>query len=61
MESAPPPPAPESLPVIPWEDRGRSVFDGLLETVKREAQRAVESYEPRGPFGAKGFAELPPA
>lgn len=33
MNTLPPPPV-DTVPVIPWEDPGRSVFDGLFETVK---------------------------
>lgn len=39
-----PPPAPETVPVIPWEDRGRSVFDGFFETVKLLATRPTEAF-----------------
>lgn len=44
MDTAPPPPAAESLPVLPWEDRGRSAFDGLFETVKLLATRPGEAF-----------------
>ena len=43
MENAPPP-APESVPVIPWEDPGRSFFDALFETVKLFATSPGEAY-----------------
>ncbi len=44
MNSTPPPPIPEGLPVIPWEDRGRSVFDAFFETVKLMATRPTEAF-----------------
>ena len=43
MENAPPP-VPESVPVIPWEDPGRSFFDALFETVKLLATSPGEAY-----------------
>jgi hypothetical protein len=46
----PPPPAPESVPVIPWEDPSRSAFDGLLETVKLLALSPSEAFR-RMPAG----------
>lgn len=42
---ATPPPAPEAVPVIPWEDRGRSAFDGLFETVKLLAMSPGEAFK----------------
>jgi hypothetical protein len=33
METAPPP-APETVPLIPWEDSSRPTFDALFETIK---------------------------
>ena len=41
---ATPPPAPESVPVIPWEDPGRSFFDALFETVKLLTTSPGEAY-----------------
>lgn len=39
-----PPQPPESIPVIPWEDPGRSFFDGLFETVKLFATAPGEGF-----------------
>lgn len=44
MDPTPPPPQPESPPVIPWEDPGRSPFDGLFETVKLLATAPGEAF-----------------
>jgi len=38
------PPPPEQLPVIPWEDHGRSSFDGLFATVKLFATSPSEAF-----------------
>jgi hypothetical protein len=38
------PPVPESIPVIPWEDPGKSFFDALFETVKLLATSPGEAY-----------------
>ena len=38
------PPVPESVPVIPWEDPGRSFFDALFETVKLLTTSPGEAY-----------------
>lgn len=38
------PPPPEPVPVIPWEDPGRSFFDGLFETVKLFAGSPGEAF-----------------
>ncbi len=38
------PPPLESTPIIPWEDPGRSFFDGLFETVKLLATSPGEAF-----------------
>jgi hypothetical protein len=39
------PPAPDTRPVIPFEDRNRSVVDGLFETVKLLATSPSEAFQ----------------
>jgi len=39
-----PPPAQANIPVIPWEEPGRSFFDGLFETVRLLATRPGEAF-----------------
>jgi len=39
------PPVPETTPVIPWEDRGRSVFDAFFETIKLLATSPGEAFQ----------------
>jgi len=43
MNTLPPPPD-VTVPVIPWEDPGRSAFDGLFETVKLLATSPGEAF-----------------
>jgi len=39
------PPVPDAIPVIPWEDRGRSVFDAFFETIKLLATSPGEAFQ----------------
>ena len=52
MDTNSPPPSVshEPVPVIPWEDPGRSFFDGLFETVKLLAFEPGEAFR-RMPVG----------
>jgi hypothetical protein len=43
MDTPPPPPV-DTVPVIPWEEPGRSVFDGLFETVKLLALSPADAF-----------------
>jgi hypothetical protein len=51
---APAPPTQDTIPVIPWEDRGRSSFDALFETVKLLVISPTEAFRRMPVVGGVG-------